>query len=79
MSNEIYYKEKIHMDLQDWLKLNNTSITDFSKKSGLGRVTVWRACRKQHRPNIETTKKIVQATNGKVNFFDLLSESERGQ
>ena len=64
------------MDLEEYLWRKEMSILEFSKKISATYANLHKIVKKKRSPSMVTALKIVAESEGKVNFIDLISESD---
>lgn len=69
------------MDLAQYLESHDISQAQFSRKTGIGKVTLNRILMKKQFPNLKTALKIEKETYGKVTCEELVSgmSQEKGK
>ena len=67
----------IHMTLAEYLRTNGIRLESFAARIGRSTSTVSRIARREVAANHDTMAAIVQATEGKVSFADLILPPER--
>ena len=61
------------MELLDYIKEHEKSLSDFAKRIGIPQPTLWRIAHKKVRAYGVNAIKIVDGSNGIVSFHDLFS------
>lgn len=64
------------MRLKEYIRKNEISIREFSRRSGVGYAPLYRICN-GYDMFLDTAVKIVKATNGEVTYEDLLPTIKR--
>ena len=65
------------MRLADWLDSSGTRIADLAREAGISRDAIYCYLRGTRLPGLAVAAAIVQATDGQVQYEDLLIEEEK--
>lgn len=61
------------MRLEEYLRINNISKTDFARSIGMSIAHITNICNGWKNPSIKVIRKIIEATDGQVNVADLFN------